>query len=42
MILATIFTFIVERSWKNMYFHPKLRGLKLQILFFVLIGEKQK
>ena len=24
MILATIFTFIVERSWKNMYFHPKL------------------
>ena len=24
MILATRFTFIVERSWKNMYFHPKL------------------
>ena len=24
MILATSFTFIVERSWKNMYFHPKL------------------
>ena len=24
MILATKFTFIVERSWKNMYFHPKL------------------
>ena len=22
MILATRFTFIVERSWKNMYFHP--------------------
>ena len=22
MILATIFTFTVERSWKNMYFHP--------------------
>ena len=24
MILAARFTFIVERSWKNMYFHPKL------------------
>ena len=24
MILATIFTFIVERKWKNMYFHPKM------------------
>ena len=24
MILATRFTFIVERSWKNMYLHPKL------------------
>ena len=24
MISATRFTFIVERSWKNMYFHPKL------------------
>ena len=24
MILATRFTFIVERSWKQMYFHPKL------------------
>ena len=24
MILATRFTFIVERSLKNMYFHPKL------------------
>ena len=24
MILATRFTFIVERNWKNMYFHPKL------------------
>ena len=24
MILATRFTFIVERSWKNMHFHPKL------------------
>ena len=24
MILATRFTFIVERSWKNMKFHPKL------------------
>ena len=24
MILATRFIFIVERSWKNMYFHPKL------------------
>ena len=26
MILATRFTFIVERSWKNIYFHPKLAG----------------
>ena len=24
MILATRFTFIVERSWKNMHFHQKL------------------
>ena len=24
MILATMFTLIVERSRKNMYFHPKL------------------
>ena len=24
MIIATRFTFIVERGWKNMYFHPKL------------------
>ena len=24
MILASRFTFIVERSWKNMYFHPKM------------------
>ena len=24
MILAARFIFIVERSWKNMYFHPKL------------------
>ena len=24
-----------------MYFHPKFRGLKLQISFFVLIGEKK-
>ena len=24
MILATRFTFIVERSWKNMYFHSEL------------------
>ena len=24
MIMATRFTFIVERGWKNMYFHPKL------------------
>ena len=24
MILATRRTFIVEKSWKNMYFHPKL------------------
>ena len=24
MILATRFTFIIKRSWKNMYFHPKL------------------
>ena len=24
MILATKFTFIVERNWKNMYFHSKL------------------
>ena len=24
MILATRFTFIVQRSWKNMHFHPKL------------------
>ena len=24
MISATRFTFIVERSWKNIYFHPKL------------------
>ena len=24
MILATRFTFMVERSWKNMYFHTKL------------------
>ena len=23
-ILATTFTFIVERSWKNMYFNPKM------------------
>ena len=27
MILATRFTFIVERSWKNMYFHPELAWL---------------
>ena len=27
MILATGFTFIVEKSWKNMYFHPKFARL---------------
>ena len=27
MILATKFTFIVEKSWKNMYFHPKFARL---------------
>ena len=27
MILATRFTFIVEKSWKNMYFHTKFARL---------------
>ena len=38
MILATRFTFIVERNWTNMYFHPKwLYHLLLMTSYFVTI-----
>ena len=39
MILATRFTFIVERSWKNMYFHLKwLDHLLLMTSYLVTIA----